>query len=37
MKTLITLIATHLVAFVLGGLLWPWVIQQLKKFEKKNS
>lgn len=29
-------IATHLMAFVLGGLLWPFVMSQLKKLFKKN-
>ena len=33
---MIQMIATHLIAFVLGGLLWPWVIKQLNKFFKKN-
>lgn len=30
-------IATHLIAFVLGGLLWPWVMTQLAKFKKNND
>ena len=34
---MIQTIATHLVAFVLGGLIWPWVMEQLGKFFKKNS
>jgi len=25
-----------LVAFVLGGLFWPWVMKQLEKMFKKN-
>jgi hypothetical protein len=32
----IGLIAWLLVAFVMGGLFWPWVMQQLQKFFKKN-
>lgn len=34
---MIQFIATHLIAFVLGGLLWPWVMTQLQKFFKKNA
>ena len=30
-------IATHLVAYVLGGLTWGWVMSQLAKFFKKNG
>ena len=34
---MIQIIATHLVAFVAGGLLWPWAMKQLGKFFKKND
>ena len=34
---MVQIVATHLVAFVLGGLLWGWVMKQLAKFFKKNG
>jgi len=34
---MIQTIATHLIAFALGGLIWPWVMKQLQKFLKKND
>ena len=34
---MIQTLATHLVAFVLGWLMMPWVLTQLQKFFKKND
>jgi len=34
---MVQVIATHVVAFVAGGLLWPWAMKQLEKFFVKNN
>lgn len=37
MFALHTVVLLCLVSFVLGGLLWTWVLSQVEKFKRKNN